>query len=406
MIKLQTAGAPCPSSDITIDKDESFTCVITETLTLDPQSKNAPIYNQLIGPEAGIFISAVKATPPKCEINWDEFNSAQDLGCFESRSQLLEQIPDKVRGNWVMMHTTRSNQRSATIDTPRVILMAPNGKFILGLETISGSQEVEIAVFDFNKNTWDFAAIDYNSQRIESKLCKTCHTENPRPIWTGYANWPGAIGDRDDITEQDLKLLNAAKDDNTSEVYKHLRFKKNYAKGGGLGPSVSYGENGSNQIMNFFLAKNAGRALTLQVMQNPKISAQKKLEIAYTIACSEDYQGIQDILTEYGYAYQDFFGFHKNGDKETRMWIGFNPVDFPAGILLLDALLKEDEQLAKRFPELAQALRDPRLKPLFHTNIAGHEGWSSYDFGFQRDHYNRNQAAELSCSKIKAFLAE
>jgi hypothetical protein len=85
---------------------------------------------------------------------------------------------------------------------------------------------------------------------------------------------------------------------------------------------------------------------------------------------------------------------HKLGDDSQRMWIGFNPIDFPAGIILLDALLEDDPLLAVALPELATTLKDTRLKALFNLPLDEHPGWSSYDFGFQGDFYNATQSSE------------
>ncbi|MFK7826175.1 MAG: cytochrome c [Oligoflexales bacterium] len=342
----------------------------------------------------------------ECKIDWENFSDGADLACFETPEDVLKNLPEKVRPNWMMMHTSRSNQ-FASMENPRVILMAPNGKFIVTVETVPNSKTVEVAVFDYNTNTWDLVGLTYDSEKeteIERETCKACHSQSPRPNWTAYNSWPGTVGDRDKITAEELDLLNAAKQDNTSPVYQYLTFQNNYPLEGVLRPRVNYGENGNNQIMNFFLAKNAGRALTSAVMSNDDLSQNNRLALAYELACTEDYAGIQNKLMEFGYNYQDIFGFHRTGDQPVRMWIGFNRIDFPAGILLLDALLKDDPNLATTLPELSQTLKDPRLKALFNNTLADHPGWSQYDFGFQQEHYNTTQSPSLSCAAMSNLI--
>ncbi len=342
----------------------------------------------------------------ECSFDWDTFTKASDLACFESREELLQNIPDRVRPNWMMMHGSRSNQ-FASMENPRVILLAPTGKFILSVETLEDSDSVEVAVFDYEENSWDFAGLSFQGDapaQVEREVCKVCHTDNVRPIWTGYASWPGTVGDRDDIQAEELELLNRAKADGLHPVYKHLVFRNSYPLNGVLRPRVSYGENGNNQLLNFMVAKNAGMTLAAEVMGNEELALQDRLHIAYELACRENYSSIRQTLSQYGYDYHDFFGFHKMGDNRQRMWIGFNHIDFPAGILLLDALSKDQPQLQELMPELTLTLQDSRLEVLFNLELDQHPGWSSYDFGFQRDFYNATQAEELSCSTLQGMI--
>ena len=88
--------------------------------------------------------------------------------------------------------------------------------------------------------------------------------------------------------------------------------------------------------------------------------------------------------------------------------IGFNHVDFPAGIILLDALLKKNVDLKTSLPSLTQTLKDERLRALFNTSLDGHPGWSKYDFGFQQDYNGQDsiqkQRTDFSCDAIETML--
>ena len=64
--RLHTGGAPCSHAPGTgvINKGESFTCLVTRTLALNPNSSHSPLYDHNNGNATSLFVEAVAAPDP------------------------------------------------------------------------------------------------------------------------------------------------------------------------------------------------------------------------------------------------------------------------------------------------------------------------------------------------------
>ena len=361
--------------------------------------------------EVGVGDSGGKNTTPQvpikdnCPVDWNSVVEAEDFACFQSVQEVFANIPDKARPYWMLVHESESNQR-ASLEYPRIIVNAPTGKFIVTAETTPGASNIEVAIFNFDKNTWDFAGITFekNGQRkVETELCKGCHGDRTRPIWRGYKNWGGVFGNEDDIKANEIELLKKFRSGQGSDLYKHLIFARGYNQGNSLRVNVNYRELGNNQIMNLFLARNSGRLLAAEIMANPEISNSQRIEISHTLVCEDQYSGrIVDVLNSYGYDYYSYLSFHKvSTGAPKRFWVGHQFAHFFAGILLLDAMLSEFPELGNKLPSLQAELEDPLFDVLRIVDLSEHRGWYNFDFDwlsrFMKDGDNRGL---LSCAEM------
>ena len=64
--RLHTGGAPCShaSGSGVINKGDSFTCLVTRTLALNPNSSRSPVYDHNNGSATSLFVEAVAAPDP------------------------------------------------------------------------------------------------------------------------------------------------------------------------------------------------------------------------------------------------------------------------------------------------------------------------------------------------------
>lgn len=348
--------------------------------------------------------SEEKGPKDSCQIDWETVSSASDLSCFQSIEEVLESLPPKVRPYWVMVHSSKS-QQEASMEHPRVIVNAPTGKFILAMETKPDSKVMEVAVFDFKRNVWDFAGIEFQGHgeaQLETESCKSCHSSSPRPIWKGYRDWGAIVGNEDQIKAEELVLLNNARSLPNHRIFKHLRFQNQYAEGQVLRPMLDYPENGNNQIMNFFIARNAARALSSKLLEDDRLSDTQLLGLVYETLCSRDYDGIQRRLADFSYLYQDHLGFHIAGiESEARMWIGHVHIDFFLGLALADGLLKKNAALKDSLSELANTLSAPPFQTFHETDLESFQGWSTMDFRWLNQFYNQTESPSLSCPALR-----
>jgi hypothetical protein len=315
----------------------------------------------------------------------------------------MKDLPDPVRPYWVMVHQTESNQK-ANMEEPRVIINDPTGRFILATETGPGANTLETAVFDYKTNKWKFLGLTYLADgRIEkdSESCKSCHSESPRPIWKGYRDWGKIFGNNDDLLPSEIDMIKQFSKDSSHPVFSNLKYLDSYPANQTIRPATPYSENSNNQIMNFFIAKNAGFSLTHDLIKEQKHSEGDLLKLVFEMLCTRDISAIHSITNALGLKQEDYFEYHKLGTgNPERMWIGFVHQDFVAGVILMRRLFEANSNLKTRFPELFDTLTDDLVDTFYLNDVNEFNGWYSSDFSWLSQFYLKTMQNSLSCHRF------
>ena len=155
--------------------------------------------------------------------------------------QVLEALPENLRSNFTLVHSSRSAHRDA-IDPlfPRVILFTEDGKLLLaftGNPDRPGYNQLEAIHFDDRTSSFrtsSFTLGERASQngklggKIDQFECTRCHGGDVRPIFDSYSLWPGFYGSLADNLGRDTRerrdYLRFLAENAGRGVYRHLRF--------------------------------------------------------------------------------------------------------------------------------------------------------------------------------------
>jgi hypothetical protein len=153
--------------------------------------------------------------------------------------EVMDQFPQVLRENYVLMDKSRSRQPSSDAEFPRIVMYLPNGTFFVGIAT-DPSQENgnynDLEILEFTSDgRWDLRAITMNGvgfirshQGSEDTRgrCIDCHGEHNRPIWGSYTDWQGAFQEQLSA-EQAQKLSRVlTTDDHRNRRLRKLTFEK------------------------------------------------------------------------------------------------------------------------------------------------------------------------------------
>ncbi len=142
----------------------------------------------------------------------DVVNLIQDKH-VHSIEQLLPLLPAEVLHNYTLMYQSQSLQ-SASYANPRAILFSKDAEFVASFNGDSSQHNYshfEMIQFRKDTKTFEFRSIDFSDpnrivfSEANPKLCLSCHSQSPRPIWANYPNWPGAFGSHEDFLTGDEK---------------------------------------------------------------------------------------------------------------------------------------------------------------------------------------------------------
>lgn len=116
---------------------------------------------------------------------------------------LIKQLAPEFRLNYALAYDSGSNQIGDT-KHPRAILSKFDGSLVvafLGDRTHPESNYVE--VMRRNADKFEFFHIDLKDPQApleaNPELCKSCHGEDPLPVWDRYPSWHGMYGSDDDV---------------------------------------------------------------------------------------------------------------------------------------------------------------------------------------------------------------
>ncbi len=143
----------------------------------------------------------------------DSLLSKSESGNISSIDSFLEQLPESMKKDFVMMSDSRSFQRSDALN-PRVLMKSPNSDVIITFNShpsvngteYPGSNKLEMMVWNGAEAKFDFIDVEFPSEEAGAargqipkvtknpQLCLNCHGgEEARPNWDPYNFWAGQI---------------------------------------------------------------------------------------------------------------------------------------------------------------------------------------------------------------------
>lgn len=166
--------------------------------------------------------------------SFEDVQSLVQTEKIQSVEALLPRLPESLRSNFTMVHTSKSAQGSSP-EAPRVLMFTADAKLILsfnGDPAHRGYSRVEMIQFRDNSKEFEFRTIDFkdpNNVVVSAKnpkSCLACHGNSPRPIWESYPHWTGVYGEDDDQLSDQEKIWydNFRKTSQTHSRYKNLIF--------------------------------------------------------------------------------------------------------------------------------------------------------------------------------------
>ena len=208
--------------------------------------KNEPDNEPENEPESNNGNNSAPVPPPdnsSCIKKMDVPPTKKELLCYNSVSAALAALPNMMLDYHVLMHESQSNQPSATLAEPRIILYSPDGRTLMGVTSAKGDpnrEMLEVAKMNMSTGLWDFFSIDYSKpegQKLNGNdVCKACHgpTEKQlRPIWANYPKWPGAYSASDkgeiDCPQNDILSLSSEMAKNLTTIYKNKNSSDRFA---------------------------------------------------------------------------------------------------------------------------------------------------------------------------------
>ncbi|PIT98769.1 MAG: hypothetical protein COT74_13830 [Bdellovibrionales bacterium CG10_big_fil_rev_8_21_14_0_10_45_34] len=163
-----------------------------------------------------------------------------------SISEILQSFDPQLRSHYIIMKSSQSLQ-AATADDPRIIQYHPETKFIAafnGHPRLAGFDSLEMIQADEASGTFTFFEIKESNVGGKSRvslsgpnpaLCLACHGHDPRPNWDNYANWRGAVGEKDDNI-MDINISPADERSPHRSLWRFLKEAKSHERYSSLGP--------------------------------------------------------------------------------------------------------------------------------------------------------------------------
>lgn len=148
--------------------------------------------------------------------------------------ELLPHLPNSWLTNYVLMEKSRSAQ-GASRAYPRVILFGEGDLMLAfnGHPAQRGHQVLEAIEYDRARGQYEFRAIDFSSGTAvvsppNPSRCTLCHQNPLRPNWEPYPFWPGAVGEHDTISADEVEYLEQfAREGASHPRYRHLKRQAN-----------------------------------------------------------------------------------------------------------------------------------------------------------------------------------
>jgi hypothetical protein len=178
-----------------------------------------------------IFICVAAIANESSPYDWKFLNELIDRKNITTIEDLLPELPQEIRAEYVLMHTSRSLQ-GATFQAPRAILHWDSAKKIMsfnGGPEQKGGSSIEMIQFNEDTRKFEFHRLDFEKDKPpirdqNLKRCHHCHRQDARPNWEHYFVWPGAYGEDDDsYNQKEVEEINVfIQNSKTHPRYKNL----------------------------------------------------------------------------------------------------------------------------------------------------------------------------------------
>ncbi len=335
------------------------------TYSCPPGDNSAQTTTQQTTTSQQTATDANKPVTPCDSIDWNKLSKPEDINCLGSKEKVFANIPDFVKPYWSLVKSSRSAQ-SSTLDKPRVLVFSPELSFIIGGATDDNARnDLEIAVFNYDTEAWDFAGIDFstNPPKVERDLCKTCHSSEPRPIWERYGDWPNIVSaSHDGLSQAEVDLLAKFRNGQGPSLTKSLKYRGEYKVGDVIFPDDGGLQNESNEMLDDIQGIQAGRSLAAKIMKDDKVSADDRKEAMKQLLCGNYGEGASiPQMTKIGYPIADYLfhginGKDRGGAFPVNPYLGTREERQYVGIWLAYKMMQQDASLKAKMPEVSSYL--------------------------------------------------
>jgi hypothetical protein len=149
----------------------------------------------------------------------EEWHYADILSLIESRARagrplstldsLIAAFPAGMRRYFTFVYETHNRFQDASAANPRAVVFNQNLVYTFnGDPAQRGHGLLEVMEFDEASRRLELREITETADGLQAgtatpHTCLECHGSDPKPIWSGYARWPGLFGSDDDIPSGD-----------------------------------------------------------------------------------------------------------------------------------------------------------------------------------------------------------
>lgn len=140
--------------------------------------------------------------------SFDQLNSFLTNSPRTDVYTIMSAIDVEMRKNFALVYESRS-PHAASLEIPRIVLVSPNGDFLLGISPPNGKKNPGgvIEMIDLSEGSPRLRRINFTNdsfsvEKNTPRSCAGCHSRVKageessffRPIWDGYPDWPGVFG--------------------------------------------------------------------------------------------------------------------------------------------------------------------------------------------------------------------
>lgn len=342
----------------------------------------SPVNDSGKAPDGTVEVSKVP-TPPLplklcTSVDYSKVTKPEDFACLGSAEGVFKTFPEWLQPYFALMHSSRSPQQ-ASLSNPRVLVASPDGSFIFAASTFpNAGSEIEIAVYDYISEQWNFAGIDFttNPPKIEKELCKNCHGEGLRTIWGSYRAWDGAYGHPvlDEKPEQ-IRMLETfrVKGATVPPLLKYLKYKPSYSgTDAQFNAASGYTETETNEMFGIMMAIKASRSLAAKILKPGAVTSSQLKDILVETLCTtfQTDRGTVASLNAANFPVEKhlFHGIESDNGRREAMALGFQSEIFFFGLILLEKAMNIDPKLKAALPEVAKLFAIPRYAFAISSN--------------------------------------